>query len=267
MQPGYLEVRNEAISYWQQHANVKVRRFRHDAMDAFFQTLPYASPGSILYRKYSAFLTLQVKRVHKSWDDNRDDACTKGTFMHNQIELYYNDEPHCEERPDFHHFIKFRDEYVLPRGLIPYRTEMIVHTWDDEDDCDYYKLCGSIDMIYQVDPATPKRIILFDWKRAKRLMEKHRETLGAPYLKMGKPPFLRVPDTSVGHYYIQLNTYKYILERWYGFVVISMHLGVFHPLQETYVVEDVPDLQKEIAVAFEARRKFLAKGGVDKPKH
>ena len=126
----------------------------------------------------------------------------------------------------------------------PYRTEwMVFH--------EELQLAGSIDMVY-VHPSPPlppnKRkkiesdddssrrtvVSLVDWKRAKEFMFDNKWSGGS------HRSTAHIPDSNYGHYVLQLNIYKFILETKYNCEVRNMALVRFHPNTPTRSYEFVP---------------------------
>jgi hypothetical protein len=183
--------------------------------------------------KYYGMTPNEIKKL---WDDNRDQAASMGTLMHNTIEDFYNLETE-EERVNFswdpriekekEYFMIFYNDH---KHLKPYRTEMIV--WSKEEE-----LAGSIDMLF-INEGTGE-LSIFDWKRSKEIRYENK------YQK-GFGPCSHFDDCNYYHYSLQLNFYKYLLETYYQFKVKDLHLAVFHPLNESYIKIQVNDYQQEI---------------------
>jgi hypothetical protein len=188
-----------------------------------------------------------VRRIIDSWEKDGDKQSSLGTVMHRQIELFYNDalnekEEECiQKTKEFGLFETYHAE-IQSRSWQAFRTEMIV--WDEET-----QLCGSIDMIY-IDTSLNQdlqawrdgkitlRVRLVDWKRSKGI------TTGS-YGKFGKGPCCKLPDANFYHYKIQLNLYRYMLEKNYNVQVDSMAICVCHPKNDVYnefVVGDEQEL-------------------------
>lgn len=55
-----------------------------------------------------------------------------------------------------------------------------------------------------------------------------------------RPPLFDYDDCDGMKYFLQLNMYKYLLERFYDINVSSMHLVSLHPAQENYALINVP---------------------------
>ena len=96
------------------------------------------------------------------------------------------------------------------------------------------------------------RLMIYDWKRSKGIVRnKAFEDYATPKC------IEHLPDTNFWHYSLQLNTYKAILERQYGFEVDELRLVCLHPDKKKYEVHDVPDLQSEVRELFELRKQQL----------
>ena len=165
------------------------------------------------------------------WSMNGKDASEKGTKMHYLIEQYYNNIIVDDNSIEYSYFKNYVEDFSY---LKPYRTEWTVFYTK-------YKLCGSIDMVYENEDGT---LQISDWKRVKSI---EYETFG---MKTGIIPCLKtVPDTNFWHYCLQLNLYKTILEEQYGKIVTGLYLICLHPdnTSQTYNRIEVPILKEEIS--------------------
>ena len=115
--------------------------------------------------------------------------------------------------------------------------------WDKE-----LKLAGSIDMLYKNPDGT---LSLYDWKRSKEIV-KIIVGISVPKLSV----FL-IPDTNYWHYSLQLNTYKALLEKNYGYQIKDMYLVCLHPNHKSYQRIKVADLQEEVQNLFTLRLQQL----------
>jgi hypothetical protein len=197
-----------------------------------------------------------VAAIIKSWDDNGALQSSLGTAMHRNIELFYNGEPHDASTPEFAHFLKYHETVTKNRNWGPLRTEMIV--WDEDS-----RLCGSVDMIYvekdrlqevlrwQTEGSPPLHVHLVDWKRSKQI-SKH------GYGKVGRRECAHLPDCNYYHYQLQLNLYKYMLEKNYNVVVDSLAILVCHPDNTTYLEFAVDDFQNTIQAMVQSHTRSLA---------
>jgi hypothetical protein len=103
------------------------------------------------------------------------------------------------------------------------------------------KLAGSADLLCHRRSAPPNVVQIWDWKRSKKI-----RTESYPTGMWGKGPCDRLADCNQSHYFLQLNTYRWLLEHNSTFVVERMVIAVFHPNNESYVLIEVPDLQPTV---------------------
>jgi PD-(D/E)XK nuclease superfamily len=134
----------------------------------------------------------------------------KGTKLHADIEKYYNGVESGNTSVEFRQFISFANYARDELELEPYRTEWCIY---DDD----LSLSGTIDMIFR-KKNDPHIFYLYDWKRSRKV---HRN--------------------QVYRYSTQLNLYRTILERSYNIKVNRSFLVLFHPDNDKYVINFIPD--------------------------
>ena len=119
--------------------------------------------------------------------------------------------------------------------------------WDKE-----LKLAGSIDMVFKNDDGT---LLIYDWKRCKNIKKDNR------FQSSTTECINHLPDTNFWHYSLQLNTYKYMLEKNYGKKVTGMYLVCLHPNNEnkSYIRLKVPHLKTEIEDLMNLRKSMVEK--------
>jgi CRISPR/Cas system-associated exonuclease Cas4 (RecB family) len=123
-------------------------------------------------------------------------------------------------------------------NLKPYRTE-----WTIFDKS--LKLAGSIDMVFIKEN---NHLMIYDWKRCKNISKTN------PWWKYAITESINyLPDSNFWIYSLQLNTYKAIIEKNYGFIVDELYLVCLHPDNKTFLKIKVADLQKEVAILFQER--------------
>ena len=164
------------------------------------------------------------------WAANGKDASEKGTKMHYLIEQYYNKIPSDDGSIEYSYFKNYLIDFP---DLKPFRTEWTVFYTK-------YKLCGSIDMVYENPDGT---LQISDWKRVKSIEYEafNNKTSIVPCLQT-------MPDTNFWHYCLQLNLYKTILEEQYDKKVTALYLVCLHPDNPTksYDRLEVPILENEV---------------------
>ena len=202
------------------------------------------------------WLTKQLKRyahcktvadMKLAWTIN----CNKGTFAHRLIELYYNNELDGElsrhsalKTPEFQQFLRFHRQHVEAKGFVPFRTEFTMFKLD---------IGGQIDMLYQHKddighPERRWRLWMVDWKR-KFELGNHGDPLRFPFDDM--PPGDRSKFT------IQLNNYKGMIESLSPYRIVRMSVLMIHPELPDYQLEEIRDIQRQIAIGFDRRRVMI----------
>jgi len=192
----------------------------------------------------SPYFGMTADAIKELWSNKGKLAAQNGTEMHYAIESFYNGldlSVETDTRPkyngdEFELFKKFEANRV--KGLFgyiePYRTEWEV--FDDEA-----KVYGIIDMVYKsVDEDGNEVLHLYDWKRAKEFRKSN------PWENAVTKCISHLPGTDYWHYCLQLNMYKFIVEKFYGKKVATMYLVRFFPGLSNYERVRIPDLQSEI---------------------
>ena len=179
------------------------------------------------------------EQIKSEWAENGKSASSSGTRLHFDIECFYNGSPNENHSPEYkHHFLNFAKDH---KHLTPFRTEWMIY---DEP----AKLAGSVDMLFK-DPNDPHALHIYDWKRCKEITK----TNG--FGKTSTNPLIEeLPDTNYWHYCLQLNMYKYIIEKNYGYKVNDLYLVALHPDNENYKKIKVIDLQHQVNLLIDERK-------------
>ena len=180
----------------------------------------------------SKYYGMSPEEIKLLWNNNGDNAAKLGTDMHKMFEDYYNGINVNGSGIEFEYFQNF----IKDNGeLLPFRSEWLIY---DED----LKLSGSVDMLFMNDDGT---LSIYDWKRCKSL-EKF-----VSYNQFALDPISHIPDTNFWHYSIQLNTYKLIIERKYGYKVKDMYLICIHPeLDTNYQKHEVLPMDMSVLIKY-----------------
>ena len=178
----------------------------------------------------SKYYGMSPEEIKLLWNNNGDNAAKLGTDMHKMFEDYYNGINVNGSGIEFEYFQNF----IKDNGeLLPFRSEWLIY---DED----LKLSGSVDMLFMNEDGT---LSIYDWKRCKSL-EKF-----VSYNQFALEPISHIPDTNFWHYSIQLNTYKLIIERKYGYKVKDMYLICIHPeLDTNYQKHEVLSMDMSVLI-------------------
>ena len=178
----------------------------------------------------SKYFGMTKEEIKLLWNNNGDNAAKLGTDMHKMFEDYYNGINVNGTGVEFEYFQNFINDNT---HLVPFRSEWLIY---DED----LKLSGSVDMLFINEDGT---LSIYDWKRCKSL-EKF-----VSYNQFALEPISNIPDTNFWHYSIQLNTYKLIIERKYGYKVKDMYLICIHPdLDTNYQKHEVLSMDMSVLI-------------------
>lgn len=189
--------------------------------------------------RHPKYYGLSKEDIIQQWIDTGDEGSALGTQLHEAIETFYKGgTPNIvgiEE--DYAHFVAFQKKYS---HLVPYRIEWRVSTEPD------IGIAGTIDMCFTSTLDPDNRIFIADWKRTKKdvVMTGFKD-------QTGLPPLDHIPDTNFYHYSLQLNTYKYILEKYYDLTISGMGFIVLHRNRPTYQIYKLGDYQKEVQQMFD----------------
>jgi ATP-dependent exoDNAse (exonuclease V) beta subunit len=186
------------------------------------------------------------EEIKAIWSDSGKEASGKGTAMHLAIEQHLNGAtdqipPEVMETPEWKYYMNFYRD--IKDSLEPYRTEWEV--WDEE-----HKLTGSIDMIFKRKDGD---FAVYDWKRSKEIkMENKWDT--------GLGPMSHLPNSNYWHYTLQLNVYRWFLQKHYGLKVTELAIVIFHPNNSNYQIFKLNILDDEIEDMLEARKLSIKLG-------
>ncbi|MFT6745712.1 MAG: ATP-dependent exoDNAse (exonuclease V) beta subunit [Glaciecola sp.] len=182
------------------------------------------------------------QQVIDEWADKGKLAADQGTYLHDQIEKYYNGIKHDRNSIEFGYFLKFVDKYPL---MQPHRTEWRI--FDEE-----VMLAGTVDMIYK-NPKTGL-YFMFDWKRSEKVVDAQDRPIKPSY-QFAKDDLSHLSDNSYHKYALQQNLYKHLLQKNYGIKISSTNLLVLHPNRHSYQIVSIPEMPKEIGIIMDFLKK------------
>ena len=196
--------------------------------DAMARKIASGACSAVTRAKYAGMTCDDIKQ---RWELDGRAASALGTRLHADIEAYFNDVEVRNDSLEWGFFLKFIAEHG--HAFEPYRTEWIVY---DED----LDLAGSIDFVARsAEPGSGGDFYIYDWKRCKEIKSENRYESG----------FGGLPNCNKAHYTIQLNMYRYLLQKHYGIRVTKLFLVVMHPNTATYnlvPVDILEDLTAEL---------------------
>lgn len=185
----------------------------------------------------SQYYGMEPEEIKEEWRLNGLQASKLGTELHKSIENHYNQNPTPKDTKEYKQFENFAKQHL---NLKPFRTEWAIY---DED----LKLAGTIDMVF-VD--NENNFYLYDWKRSKEIKENNQ-------FEEGFYPLSHIPHANYWHYSLQLNIYKYILEKNYGIKIKNLFIVQFHPNLEEYNKLECIELSSEVLDMFKNRYEEL----------
>lgn len=213
----------------------------------------------------SKYFGMSPEDIKAQWNKAGEDACRLGTIMHEEIECLYNGKEPENPTTEFKQFEVYYNK--MKKKWLPFRTEWKLFSSSE------YKLTGTIDMLYihrdiseresiSKDGTKTLHLRMSDWKRSKQIKR------FSPF-SCGLGICSELPDCNFFHYALQLNTYKYMLERWYKNIVVDgvvydnividqMYLVVMHPdTRKHYAELLLPNFQDLVGKMFDARKTLL----------
>ena len=191
----------------------------------------------------SPYYGMTPDEIKTKWKNDGRAASEAGTIMHLNIEYFYNglDVDEDDSSLEWAYFKQFEEK--VGSSLNPYRTEWMV--WDQE-----LRLAGSVDMIFENPDGT---LQIYDWKRSKEIKKDNRWDSALVDC------ISHLPNANFWHYSLQLNTYKYIIEKNYGKKVTDMFLVCLHPnnKNDSYIRYEVHNMTQEMGDLINLRIKNI----------
>ena len=186
------------------------------------------------------YIGLTEDEIKQKWDENGKKASQKGTDLHKQIELFYNNQIIDNASIEFNYFLDFNE--TIKDRLSPYRTEWSIFRKD-------LLLAGQLDILYKIKDKN--EYALYDWKCVKEIKFENK-------FEKGKGSLKHLDHCNYNHYSIQLNIYKHILETLYEMKIIEMFLVVLNNENDSFKLFPVYEMKKEIDIIFRERKKKVS---------
>jgi hypothetical protein len=189
-----------------------------------------------------AELNIDALAVEEEWEQLN----IEGKQMHKRIENYLKSGRDKRQL----NFLKKEDNlffrFMLQQKYVTLASEFMIY--DPE-----LKIAGTIDVLFISEESFKKRffsennnnnenliidVILIDWKRIKNM------NFSNIYNEVGYHPFHFLSNTNFTKNSLQLNMYKYILERNYNVRVCKMLDVVLHPNNDEPLLYEIPNLEE-----------------------
>lgn len=196
--------------------------------------------------KKLGILPEEMKRV---WKQNNLYSTHRGTILHNYIENFYNNKivPYDKETVekdlgvDEHHRLRdeiqqlttqFKDFYKDTPDLLPLKKEFVV------GDIHGTKICGMLDLIaYNTKTDTFE---IYDYKTNKEIK------FSSSFNKQLLAPLDDIDECEFNVYSLQLNVYKYIIEKYTRIKIDKLYVVWFNIKNETYQLIPLLDMQDKV---------------------
>lgn len=193
---------------------------------------------------------ISVQELKKLWKAKSDKACVFGTKIHETVEDYLlgreyrNSYDNQKEKIYFEYAKKVGEKLLKSLNIIG--IEKIVFNPE-------LRIAGTIDLLGR-SKKTGKYIIIDHKTNEKTIDESNK------YNSFCLDPISNVPDTSFGHYSLQLNLYSYLLKDG-GYVDKNAEFEYYldHITVNGVKMIKLPDLQKEIKLVINDYKKKLNK--------
>mmetsp|Transcript_4596 Transcript_4596/g.7783 ORF Transcript_4596/g.7783 Transcript_4596/m.7783 type:complete len:326 (-) Transcript_4596:1371-2348(-) len=171
-------------------------------------------------------------QIKQQWSRSSEYSMNYGTWLHYNIERYFNGMKPSEKLPEMSQFYEFEKLWIQNYDIAPLRTEWQIALPERS-------LGGTVDFVGQKADGS---YVIMDWKRSLKL-EKNLTNL---FNKKALHPLEHIDDCEGTKYFLQLNLYKHILEEKYNIKVSSMVLASFHAKLDHYFAVEVPTMDYEI---------------------
>jgi len=195
-------------------------------------------------------MKVTVNQVLVDWELNNLYSTTLGSMLHKYIENFY-----CNKRVEFEgkfdglgldekqriaenlpkligYFQNFYNDY---KHLICVKNEIVLGDLEDT------RVCGMSDLLCYNTQTDQLEIL--DFKTNKK-MEKV-----SPYGTLFYP-FENMSEGEINEYTIQLNTYKYFVEKYTNLKIDKLRLIWFNVINDSYRVIDLENIQPQINLMF-----------------
>ena len=185
-------------------------------MTIFAGSVEEADPTLWDFAKYNFYTYergMTAGEIKEMWDS--PEARNRGTEAHYMMELWMNSDPCRVDQPEVQVGLKFVESQLVANQIRAYRTEWEIYGEEEN-------LAGSVDFVGTFPDGS---LVIVDWKRSDKLATHMRDH----WNKKLKWPMNHLDDCDGAKYAIQLSSYAWILEKYYGKKVKALALCSLHP--------------------------------------
>jgi hypothetical protein len=206
--------------------------------DAVRLTQSKVNTSDLQYKKIFNNISVAIDSVAKiNWDMPKTE---KDSSVKTDTSLAYMDALLSQEFLQFFQLIK--EEFI--NGS--YEVVEVEKKLIDKE----IGLCGYADMICRKTNSPANEVEIWDWKNAEQVYYNGQENAHA------RAPLEQLKNCNYDEWCMQLNLYKYLLEKWYNFKVVAMKVVRFHvTCGNSCAVVNIKDLPELTNILIE-RTKF-----------
>lgn len=191
-----------------------------------------------------------IDHIKAEWEMNNLYSTTIGSMFHKYVENFY-----CKKDDAFEgnfNMLGFDEKQKIKENL-PKLVNFFSNFYKDHSeyesiksefvvgDLDDTKVCGMLDML-AINSKTGS-LEIWDFKTNKKIAH---STYGNLFY-----PFDDMCEGQINEYTIQLNTYKYFMEKYTSLNIDKMKIIWFNVVNDNYQVFEIPDIQPKIALMLE----------------
>lgn len=202
-----------------------------------------------------------AQQILAEWEMNKLYSTTLGSMFHKYVENFY-----CNKKIGFEgNFdgLGFEEKAKIGEKLPKmveqfqqfYKENAFLHCVKNEmvvGDIEDTKVCGMLDMLCW-NEQTDKYEIL-DFKTNKKMTKV--SEYGVLFY-----PFEHMTEGEINEYTIQLNTYKYLIEKYTPITIDKLKLVWFNAANEKYQIFELGDIQRNIKLMFDVFKSTSLFGG------
>ena len=196
-----------------------------------------------------------IEQVIADWELNNLYSTTLGSMLHKYIENFY-----CNKRVEFEgtfNGLGFEEKRDIATNL-PKLIEYFQNFYNDNKhllcvkneivlgDINDTKICGMSDLL--VYNTHTDQLEILDFKTNKRLRDK------SPYGNLFHP-FDDMSEGELNEYTIQLNTYKYFIEKNTNLKIDKLKIVWFNVVNNNYQLFELESIQDKISQMFDIYKK------------
>lgn len=199
-------------------------------------------------------LNVPIDCVKKDWEINNSLSTSLGSIVHKYIENFYSNKKIPIEKTLISQLLGeseklillqkipiliefFHSFYVDYSHLICAKTEFVIGDIEDT------KICGMIDLLCYNSKTDSFEIV--DFKTNKKIKT------ASSYKSIMSAPFNDLPDCELTHYTIQLNMYKYIIEKYTNIKITGLKIVWLNDSNSSYKIFELEHIQSKVKEAFE----------------